>query len=101
MNAGLGGISSGFGLCLGGGSLLESFFFRFLEFAGFLGFAAASCGSGGGEGGFVERGGGEWEGKEDGGDIEVISKDGDRGLAEDCCELGEGASSGGGGGSTK
>lgn len=43
-----------------------------------------------------------WEGWEDGGEIDVISSDGDRGRLFDDCELGDGVSSGGGGGgSTK
>ena len=47
-------------------------------------------------------GGGEREGMDEGGEIEVISTDGERGRLADECELGDGESSGaGGGGSTK
>ena len=46
-------------------------------------------------------GGGVREGIEEGGEIDVISTEGDRGRFTDECELGEGESSGaGGGGST-
>ena len=66
-----------------------------------------SCGSGDGEHlsgrcGDASRGGGECEGREEGGDIDVMSTDGDRARGTEEFEDGEGESSGaGGGGSTK
>lgn len=121
MNGGLGGMSSGFGL---GVTTTSSPFFRFFEVVflpialelgscGGEGAAAGGstlgttsgtiCGSGGGAGSLGSvNGGGVWEGCDDGGDIEVMSSEGERALLLDDCELGEGVSSGGGGGgSTK
>ena len=66
-----------------------------------------SCGSGEGEHfgrpcGSASRGGGECEGREEGGDIDVMSTDGERARGTEELEDGEGESSGaGGGGSTK
>lgn len=55
---------------------------------------------GGGSGG-ASRGGGECDGREDGGDMEVMSTDGERTRGTEELEDGEGESSGaGGGGST-
>lgn len=56
---------------------------------------------GGGCGG-ASRGGGEWEGREDGGEMDVMSTDGERARWTEELEEGEGESCGaGGGGSTK
>ena len=59
-----------------------------------------SWGSGGGGGSLAARGGGECGGRDEGGEIDVMSTEGDRGrlFAEDDWELGDGVSSGGGGG---
>lgn len=59
------------------------------------------CNKGSGEGGGSGTsiaGGGEWDGCDEGGDIEVMSMEGDRGRCAEDCELGDGVSSGGGGG---
>jgi hypothetical protein len=110
---GFGGISSGLGFSFGGGAAGVSTlppFFRFLGFtdlAGALPLAPETCcgsgaGSGGGCGNLASRGGGECDGREEGGDIDVISTDGERGRLVDEGELGDVTSSvGGGGGSTK
>jgi hypothetical protein len=119
---GFGGISSGLGLGGGGIAAAESLFFRFLEVKGLLplldfppvvmtaGGASAGAGAaagGGGVGGLTFTGGSSGgSGRDDGGDIEVISSEGDlarllvllRGECESECSLGEGVSSGGGGG---
>lgn len=46
----------------------------------------------------TSKGGGECEGCEEGGDIEVMSTEGDLCRCTEDCELGDGVSSGGGGG---
>jgi hypothetical protein len=104
VSAGLGDMLSGFGG--GGGGSGPSFapFFRFFGLLVLYGVAAlVLCrlvGSGGG--GLTSLGGGECEGGEDGGDMEVMSREGDRCRCVDERELGDGTSSGGGaGGNTK
>lgn len=66
------------GLGFGGGSGIES--------------------SGGDAETLCSDGGGVWDGWDDGGEMDVISKDGERGRLVEDCELGDGVSSGGGGG---
>lgn len=46
----------------------------------------------------ASAGGGVWDGCDDGGEMDVISRDGERGRLTEDCELGDGVSSGGGGG---
>lgn len=91
-------MTSGFGMG-------RSDFLRFLGavFTLDMLFVFGSCGSGdfgGGTG--TETGGGEFEGREEGGEIDVMSTEGERARCTDEFELGDGESSGaGGGGSTK
>jgi hypothetical protein len=103
VNWGLGGMTSGLGM--GARSDFLRFLGAFFNLDMLLVFG--SCGSGdgasfGGGTGGAEIGGGEFGGKEEGGDIDVISTEGERARCIDEFELGDGESSGaGGGGSTK
>jgi hypothetical protein len=54
--------------------------------------------SGGGARTLASDGGGVCEGCDDGGEMDVISREGERGRLMEDCELGDGVSSGGGGG---
>ena len=66
-----------------------------------MGGCAADNGGISGTGHACAVGGGDREGIEEGGEMDVISTEGDRGRFMDECELGDGESSGaGGGGST-
>ena len=107
MNCGFGGITSG----LTRGKASASDFLRFfvdLNLAIEFEFGSEGSGSGGiflgGEGTVVGAARGEFGGMDEGGEIEVISRDvtstdGDRGrISPDEWELGEGVSSGGAGG---
>jgi hypothetical protein len=104
VSAGLGGMLSGFG---GGGSSGASFapflrFFGMLDLDGVLPPVMCRLAGSGGGGGLTSLGGGECEGGEDGGDMEVMSREGDRCTFVEERELGDGASSvGGAGGNTK
>jgi hypothetical protein len=99
VNGGRGGISSGLGICMGAGFV----FLRFLLLAFGLPvlLVLGNCGvaSGGVLGtGHGNAAGGEREGMEEGGEIDVISTEGERGRWTDEWELGDGESSGAGGG---
>jgi hypothetical protein len=71
VNCGLGGMTSGLGGLGGGGAISD--FLRFFELVfGFGGAVGFVVGAGAG-------GGGEWDVREDGGECERISTDGERG----------------------
>lgn len=96
---GFSGISATGGAVGFGGDSGASGFFRFLElvFAA-VGFGVDICGSGSGGGGLASIGGGECDCGVEGGEMEVMSTEGERARLLEDCELGDGVSSGGGGG---
>lgn len=96
VSCGFAGITSGLG-GLGGGRGVGSVFLRFFEFnLGFGGAEGLAEGTGAG-------GGGECEVRDEGGEWEIMSTDGERIRAvSSCSSKGDGESSGeGGGGNTK
>lgn len=112
-------MSSGFGRMMGAGGSTSPFFrFFALDLLDFpiefelgsscegstltLGGRGLTGGSGVGGRGLISSRTGEWDGCEEGGEMEVMSTDGERARFAEDWELGEGVSSGaGGGGNTK